>query len=121
MRAGVVEILALYIKLNSGAYLIGKPFQMRDRRRPALKFLANAAKLADKFTGLADGAICVAYFVHRCLQFRRDKRAAVFAEIAVCIGIVFKVGIKIYIAKFHGVYLQLVKSMLVLVFYSLLS
>lgn len=55
----------------------------------------------DKFAGLADGLVCLADLIHSDLQFGRDIGAAVLAEVAVCVGIVLKIGIEINIVKFH--------------------
>ena len=79
---------------------------MGDGGWSALKLLADAAKFVDKLTRFADGLVCLADFIHCDLQFGRDIGSPVFAEVAVGIGIVFEVGVKFDIFKFHFVFLQ---------------
>ena len=101
MSAGVVEVLALGIKLNI-AEGVAESFKMGDGGGSALKFLADAAKLGDKLSGFADGEICLGYLVHSLLQLGVYERAAILAEEAVLIGIVFQIGFKINALIYHG-------------------
>ena len=100
MRAGVVEVLALGVELHV-AQRGRQPLQMRHRRGPPLKLPADAPQLVDELAGFADGHVGVGDFVHGGLQLRRNIGAAVFAEIAVRIGIVAEIGVKIHVVKFH--------------------
>ena len=95
VRTGVVEVLTLDIQLNAVAQALGQTVQMGNRCRSALKVLADAAQLGDKFCRLADGLVGIADFDHRCFKLLRDVSSAVFSKIAVVGWVVFKVGIKI--------------------------
>ena len=72
----------------------------------ALEFLADAAKLGDKLPGFADGLIGISDLHHGSLQFGGNVGSAVFAEVAVCVGIVFEIGIKVNVVKLHFYFLQ---------------
>ena len=48
VRAGMVQILALGIQLHAAAERVRQALQMRDRRRSALKFRADAPQLRDE-------------------------------------------------------------------------
>mgnify|MGYP007132059168 CR=1 FL=1 len=106
VRAGVVQILALDIELNARTDLVGESCKVGDRRGSALKLLADAAKLADELAGFADGLVGFADLVHGGLQLGRDIGAAIVAEIALGVGIVFEIGIKINIVKLHLMFLR---------------
>ena len=58
MRTRVVQILAFDVELNARADAVRESFQIGDRCRSALEFLADLAKLRDKLGRLADGLIC---------------------------------------------------------------
>ena len=88
----MVQILTLDVKLNV-AKAVGKALQMGNGRRSALKFLADAAKLGNKFTGLADGKIRLGDLLHRLFQLGRNIGAAIFPKKAVCVGIMLKIGV----------------------------
>ena len=106
VRAGVVQILALDIELNARADLVGEPCEVGDRRGSALKLLADAAKLADELAGFADGLVGFADLVHGGLQLGRGIGAAIVAEIALGVGIVLEISIKINIVKLHLMFLR---------------
>ena len=76
-------------------------------RGPSLEFLADAAKLTDKFSGLADGLVCLADLIHCGLKLRGNIGAAVFAKVTVCIRIVLKICVEFDIVKFHFSFLQI--------------
>ena len=105
MRAGVVQILTLCVKLHV-ADLSGEPLQVRNRGRTALKLPADTAQFADKFAGFTDGEIGFGDLFHRLFEFFGDVHAAVFSEIAVFIRIIFKIGVKINAVINHSSFLQ---------------
>ena len=75
---------------------------MRNRCGTPLKLPANAAQLVYELAGFADGHVGVGDFVHSRPQLRRNVGAAIFAEIAVCVGRVAEIGIKIHVMIFHA-------------------
>ena len=96
----MVEILALYVKLNI-TERAGETLQMGDGGGSALKLTADAAQLAYKSGGLADGEIGLGYLFHGLLKFGLDVASAVSAEITLLIGVVFEIGIEIHTAVIH--------------------
>lgn len=106
VRAGVVQILALDIELNARTDLVGESCKVGDAAWVCPKLLADAAKLADELAGFADGLVGFADLVHGGLQLGRDIGAAIVAEIALGVGIVFEIGIKINIVKLHLMFLR---------------
>ena len=104
MRSGMVKVLALDVKLhvaNRGR----KALEIGNGGRSALELAANLAKLTDKFTGFTDREICVCDLFHRILQIGRDIGTAVFAEKAVLIGVILKLGIEFNVIVFHSNFL----------------
>ena len=70
------------------------------------KFIADSAKLRDKLSGLADRIVSLCYLRHSCFELIVNVNAAVFAKIAVFVGIIIKICIKINSVKFHFFVLQ---------------
>ena len=75
---------------------------MGDGGGTALEFLTDAPQLSDELPGLADGEVGLGDLSHGCLQLLGNIHAAVFAEIAVLIGIILKIGIKIHSIEDHN-------------------
>ena len=67
--ACVVKVLSFNVELDV-AQFAGEPLKVRDRRRPSLKFSADAAQLAYKLAGLAYSEVCLGDLVHRRLELR---------------------------------------------------
>ena len=109
VRAGMVQILTLHIKLHA-ANGCGQTLQVRNRRGTALELLADAAQLRNKFPGLADGVIRLGDLVHGFLQFVADIRATIGTKIAFLVRIISEICIKVDSVEFHGCFLQILIS-----------
>ena len=79
---------------------------MGDGCWSALEFLSDAAQLADKGTGLTDGLICLGDFIHGSLQFGGNIGTAVFAKVAVGVGIGLEIGVEFDIVELHNHFLH---------------
>ena len=83
--ARVIEVLSFQVDLTV-AKVVRQPFTMVNGRRPALKFLADAAKLMNEFCTVTDRLVGVGDVVEHRFQLGRQKTSAVAAEAAVLIG-----------------------------------
>ena len=72
----------------------------------ALEFLANPPQLCDEPTGFADGKVGLRDFCHSLAQIVGNIAAAVLAEEALHVGVVFQIGVEIHIVVNHSADLQ---------------
>ena len=102
--AGMVQVLTLSVELDASAQSVGQALEVGDRGGSALELLADTAQLGDELAALADRIVCLRDLSHRGFELVVDIDAAVLAEIAVFVGIVIKISIKIYVIDFHIVF-----------------
>ena len=80
-----------------------------EKRQRAVIIVGQMTK-ADELAGLTDGKVSLGNFLHGLLQLGLNKYTTVAAEIAILIGVVLKVSIKIHIVKLHNIFLQNTKN-----------